>query len=85
MQGVVVFKALFESLLSVFRALKLFNTVISLFAAVDVDDFVLIDILENVGRVHKYADGAYCCHDKEHVELQAIYYHGHKLPVFSYL
>ena len=57
----------------------------SLFAAVNVDDFVLVDVLEDVGGVHQDPNGAHGCHDEEHVELQAIYHHGHKLPVFSYL
>ena len=56
-----------------------------LFAPVDVDDLVLIHVLEYMGGVHEDADRAHCGHDEEHVELQSIHHHGHKLPVFSYL
>ena len=54
-----------------------------LFSTVDVDDLVLVDVLEDVGRVHEDANGADGRYDEEHVQLKPIYHHGHKLPVLS--
>jgi hypothetical protein len=38
-----------------------------------------------MGGIHEDTYGANSCNDEEHVELQSIYHHSHKLPVFSYL
>ena len=56
-----------------------------LFPPVNVDDLVLINVFKDVRSIHQDANGANRCDDEEHVELQAIDHHGHKLPVFSYL
>ena len=56
-----------------------------LFSSVNVDDLVLIHIFKDVWGIHQDANGANRCDKEEHVELQSIDYHSHKLPVFSYL
>ena len=56
-----------------------------LFSSVNVDDLVLIHIFKDVWGIHQDANSANRCDKEEHVELQSIDYHSHKLPVFSYL
>lgn len=47
------------------------------------DDSVLIHVLEYVRRIQQYPDCSSSSHEEENVQLQAIYYHGNILPVFS--
>ena len=54
-----------------------------LFAAIDFDDPVLIDVFENVGSIHEDANGAGCGHDEEDVELQSVNDHGHVFPILA--
>ena len=56
-----------------------------LFSSININDFVLIDKLEYVGRVHEDADGADGCNEEEEPELGPVHNHGHKLPVFPNL
>ena len=56
-----------------------------LFSSVNVDDLVLIHIFKDVWGIHQDANSANRCDKEEHVELQSIDHHSHKLPVFSYL
>ena len=48
----------------------------------DVDDLVLVDVLEDVGRVHEDADGADRRDDEEEPQLEPIHHHRDELPVF---
>ena len=50
---------------------------------VDVDDAVLVDILEDVRRVHENADGAGGGDGEEEVQLQTVDHHRHVLPVLA--
>ena len=54
-----------------------------LFSSVNVDDLVLIHIFKDVWGIHQDANSANRCDKEEHVELQAIDHHSHKLPVSS--
>ena len=56
-----------------------------LFSSVDVDDLVLVDVLEDVRRVHEDADGADGGNDEEDVQLKSVDNHGNELPVFANL
>ena len=56
-----------------------------LFSSIDVDNFVLIDVLEYVGRVHEDADGSDGGDDEEDVQLKSINNHRDKLPVLTNL
>ncbi len=59
------------------------SSFLSLFSSVNVDDLVLVDVLEDVRRVHEDAHGAHGGHDEEHVQLQAVHHHCNELPVFA--
>lgn len=56
-----------------------------LLSAVDFDDAVLVDVLENMRRIHQDADRAGGGHDEEDVQLQSIDDHRHVLPVLASL
>jgi hypothetical protein len=62
-----------------------FFSATGLLAAVDVDNLVLVDKLEDVWRVHEDADGADGGDQEEDPQLGAVHHHRHKFPVFSYL
>lgn len=54
-----------------------------LLSAVHLDDPVLVDVLEDVRRIHQDANGAGQRHDEEDDQLQSIDHHGHVLPVLA--
>ena len=54
-----------------------------LLAPVDVYDFVLVDELEYVGRVHEDAHGPDGGDEEEDPELGPVHHHRNKLPVLS--
>ena len=54
-------------------------------APIDVDNLVLVDKLEDVGRVHEDPHGADGSDQEEYPELGPVHHHCHKFPVFSYL
>ena len=54
-----------------------------LLAPVDVYDFVLVDELEYVGRVHEDAHGPDGGDEEEDPELGPVHHHRDKLPVLS--
>lgn len=57
----------------------------NLFAAIDFNDFILIDIFENVWGVHQNANGAGRCYNEEYIELQTIDNHCHVFPILARL
>lgn len=59
--------------------------IIPLLAAIDLDDAILVDILEDMWRIHQNANRAGRGHNKENVQLQAINDHGHVLPILASL
>ena len=54
-----------------------------LFSSVNVNNFVLIDELENMWRVHQNSNCSYRRHQEENPQLGSVYNHGHELPIFS--
>lgn len=56
-----------------------------LLSAVDLDDAILVDILENMRSIHQDANGSSGGDDKKDVQLKPIDDHGHVLPVFASL
>lgn len=61
-----------------------FNS-IRLLSAVNLNDFVLIDVFEDVRRVHEDADRSGGCDDEEDVKLQSIDDHRDVFPIFASL
>ena len=57
----------------------------SFFVIVADKDVDLVDVFEDVWRVHEDADGADGGDDEEDVELKPIDNHRHKFPVFANL
>lgn len=57
----------------------------NLFAAIDFNNFILIDVFENVRRIHENANGAGCGNNEEYIKLQAIDDHRDIFPIFASL
>lgn len=56
-----------------------------LFAAINFNNFILIDIFENMWGVHQNSNGAGRGYNEEYIELQAIDDHCHVFPIFACL
>ena len=61
------------------------NSFLAGLPAIHLHHFVLVDVLEDVRRVHEDADGADGGDDEEDVQLKSVDHHGNELPVFANL
>ena len=66
-----------------FRPPHLKSLTSDLFAAVDVDNLVLINELKNMRSVHEDANSSYRGDQEEDPELGPVDNHRHELPIFS--
>lgn len=56
-----------------------------LFATVNFNNFILIDVFEDVRRIHENANGAGGGNNEKYIKLQTIDDHCHVFPIFTSL